>query len=245
MISEKAATALATVGTICWCIQLIPQIISNYKRKNCEGMPPIMMFLWVISGIPFAVYFMVTRANIILQVQAHLFMFFSAISYIQCLFYPPVKFPRAKIICILVVLIVIDVGVEAGFTLWLRPLYSKGIHWPALVFGIMASVLLGLGLLPPYFELAKRQGRVVGINFWFLIIDSLGAWLSIASVILGNMDTMGIILYAVIAGLEAGIFASHLIWYSRFRWLRSAGQDEDELQYRDDKNDSENFTVTS
>jgi hypothetical protein len=30
--------------------------------------------------------------------------------------------------------------------------------------GVLAAVLLALGLIPPYFELAKRGGRVVGIS---------------------------------------------------------------------------------
>ncbi|CCD22503.1 Ilt1p NDAI_0A03460 [Naumovozyma dairenensis CBS 421] len=219
MISERAATALATVATICWCVQLIPQIIYNWKRKDCTGLPPIMMFLWVISGIPFAIYFCVSRGNVILQVQPHLFMFFCSISFVQSCYYPPTKLALWKIITVVVGIAITDIGMEVGFILWLRPLYDRGIHWPDLIFGILATVLLAIGLLPPYFELAKRKGRVVGINFWFLFIDSLGAWFSIVSVILGNMDVMGIILYCVIAGMELGIFISHFIWFLRFKWF--------------------------
>lgn len=219
MISEPAATALATIGTVCWCVQLIPQIVYNYKRKDCEGLPPLMMMLWIISGIPFAIYFLVTRGNVILQIQPHLFMFFCSISYIQSLYYPPVKMERRKIITIIIILMVADIGMELGFVLWLRPLNDKGIHWPSLIFGVLASILLGLGLIPPYFELAKRNGRVVGINFIFLGVDSLGAWLSIISVVLGNMDVMGIVLYCVVAVLEIGIFLSHFIWCCRFKWF--------------------------
>ncbi|CEP63305.1 Ilt1p LALA0_S07e07118g [Lachancea lanzarotensis] len=220
MISEKAATALATLGTVCWCVQLIPQIIFNYRRKDCEGLPPLMMLLWVISGIPFAIYFMVIKGNIILQIQPHLFMVFCGISYVQSLYYPPVQWDRRKIAATVLVLIATDVGMEIGFTLWLRPLYAYGTKWPAMIFGILASVLLALGLIPPYFELAKRKGRVVGINFVFLAIDSMGAWLSIVSVIVGNMDILSIILYGIVAALELGIFASHFIWCCRFNWSR-------------------------
>lgn len=219
MISEKAATALATVATVCWCVQLIPQIIYNWKKKDCTGLPPLMMFLWVVSGIPFAIYFCVSNGNVILQVQPHLFMFFCAISFVQSCYYPPVSMAKSKIVLIIATIIAADIGMEVGFILWLRPLYEKGTTWPDLIFGILASVLLAVGLLPPYHELAKRKGRVVGINFAFLFIDSLGAWLSIVSVILGNMDTMGIILYSIIAGMELGIFVSHFIWWCRFKWL--------------------------
>lgn len=228
MISEKASTALGTVATVCWCVQLIPQIIYNYRRKDCTGLPPLMMFSWVVSAIPFGIYFCVSDPNLILQIQPHLFMFFCSISFIQTLYYPPCQMNRVKIVLVMLGIILIDVGMEVGFILWLKPLYERGITWPNLIFGILATILLSVGLLPPYFELAKRQGEVVGINFAFLFVDSLGAWLSIASVILGNMDIMGIILYCVVAVLEIGIFASHIIWCCRFKWFGHANKFDDE-----------------
>lgn len=33
-----------------------------------------------------------------------------------------------------------------------------------MMLAIIASAMLGLGLIPPYFELAKRNGRVIGIG---------------------------------------------------------------------------------
>ncbi|KAL3232354.1 hypothetical protein RNJ44_04270 [Nakaseomyces bracarensis] len=237
MISERAATVLATIATVCWCVQLIPQIIYNWKRKDCTGLPPLMMFLWVVSGIPFAIYFCVSKGNVVLQIQPHLFMFFCGISFVQSCYYPPCSMDRKKIVAIVLGIIACDVGMEVGFILWLRPLYSRGITWPDLIFGIIATVLLGVGLLPPYFELAKRKGRVVGINFAFLFIDSLGAWLSIVSVVVGNMDVMGIILYCVIAGLELGIFFSHFIWCCRFKWF--GNHTEEELEADENSHNNE------
>ncbi|CAB4257041.1 similar to Saccharomyces cerevisiae YDR090C Putative protein of unknown function [Maudiozyma barnettii] len=227
--SNPAATALATVGTVLWCIQLIPQIYHNWKRKDCTGVPPHMMFLWVISGIPFAIFFLILNTNIILQLQPHLFTFFCGVGFVQSCYYPPVKMPIWKIVAISIGIILVDIGSEIGFVLWLRPLYAQGIKWPSMIFGILASVLLAIGLLPPYFELAKRQGEVVGINFVFLTLDSLGAYFSIASVCVGDMDILSIILYAVIAVLEMGIFLSHMIWLCRFKWF---GNDKQQQQQK-------------
>ncbi|EDO18453.1 hypothetical protein Kpol_1032p47 [Vanderwaltozyma polyspora DSM 70294] len=234
-----ASTALATVGTVFWCIQLIPQIWYNWKKKDCTGLPPLMMFLWVFSGIPFAIYFCITAPNVILQIQPHLFMVFCGISFVQSLYYPPTKLAKRKIILITASLILFDIGTEVGFIIWLRPLYAKGVKWPALVFGIIASVLLAVGLLPPYFELAKRQGRVVGINFLFLTLDSLGAYFSIASVAVGEIDVLGIILYALIAGLELGIFLSHFIWCCRFKWFTKDKFEEEDQQLEGSESVSE------
>ena len=60
---------------------------------------------------------------------------------------------------------------------------------------ITASVILAIGLIPPYFELAKRNGRVIGISkttkihvlYWrlnavdfiFIAIDMAGALFSL------------------------------------------------------------------
>lgn len=215
MISEKASTVLGTFGTVCWCIQLIPQIIQNFRYKNCVGLPPLMMFLWAACGVPFAIYFISTRANLAVQVQPCLFLFFCSITWIQTLYYPPIKMNRLKIVMIAVSFLLIGVGMIIGFVLWLRDLYDEGTTWPTLIFGILASILLALGLIPPYFELAKRQGRVIGINFLFLFVDFMGAFLSMLSVVVGNMDIMGIILYCICMALEIGIFSSQLFWFLR------------------------------
>lgn len=220
-------TGLATVGTILWCVQLIPQIITNYRMKDCTGLPPLMMFLWVISGIPFGIYFCIMNTEIIFQIQPHLFMFFCSISFIQTIYYPPVKLPKWKILVIVISLVIFDLGTELGFILWLKPVYKDGIHWPALIFGIIASILLAVGLLPPYFELVKRSGRVVGINFIFLTMDSMGAYFSIASVAVGDQNILSLILYAIVAVLELGIFLSQIIWICRFKLFK---KNNDELR---------------
>lgn len=41
-----ASNVLGTIGTILWCIQLIPQIWYNWRRKKTDGFPAAMMFLW-------------------------------------------------------------------------------------------------------------------------------------------------------------------------------------------------------
>jgi hypothetical protein len=41
-----ASNVLGTIGTVLWCIQLIPQIWYNWQQKKTDGLPPSMMFLW-------------------------------------------------------------------------------------------------------------------------------------------------------------------------------------------------------
>ena len=78
---------------------------------------------------------------------------------------------------------------------------ERGVEWPMILVGTIAAILLAAGLLPPYFELWQRKGRVVGISttpfyvsvprrmlrkltlpsldFGFLTIDVLGAFFSL------------------------------------------------------------------
>lgn len=215
MHNAIAENVFGTAGTILWCIQLVPQIIRNHRVKNCEGLPPLMMFLWAASGIPFSIYFVGTDGSIPLRIQPQLFTIFCLISWVQTLYYPPVQVSRRKLIIYSTTFVVVSAALEVGFILWLRPIYRDGKHWPMLIVGIIASILLAVGLIPPYFELAKRQGRVIGINFIFLAMDSGGALLSILSIVFGTVDVMSIILYALVLALEFGIATSHIIWYFR------------------------------
>ncbi|EAZ63653.1 hypothetical protein PICST_34004 [Scheffersomyces stipitis CBS 6054] len=215
MGNAVAENVLGTAGTIFWCIQLIPQIIRNYKVKNCEGLPPLMMFLWAASGIPFAIYFFASDGSIPLRIQPQLFTLFCTVSWAQTLYYPPYNLPRRRMWIYIVGFVIIGIALEVGFILWLRPVYRHGTHWPLLIIGIIASILLAVGLVPPYFELAKRQGRVVGINFVFLFMDSMGALLSMLSIIVGTFDIMSMVLYAIVLAMEIGIATSHAIWYFR------------------------------
>ena len=119
-------------------------------------------------------------------------------------------------------------GVEALLILTLRPLYDRQIAWPIMIVGIVAAILLAAGLLPPYFELWKRSGRVVGINFVFLTIDWLGAFFSLMGVVAQNtFDALGGCLFIVCIFIEGGIFVSHGIWLLRTRKLRAAAKAAD------------------
>ncbi|KAJ5280146.1 hypothetical protein N7478_005518 [Penicillium angulare] len=149
-----SSNVLGTIGTVLWCIQLIPQIWYNYRRKKTDGFPAAMMFLWASSTM------------LCLGTSA------------------------------------LFGGLEALLILTLRIPYNKGVTWPDIVVGVIAAVLLSAGLLPPYFELWKRDGRVIGFTAQ------------------GSFDILGGIMYILVVVLEAGIYLSHIIWRIRYRKLR-------------------------
>lgn len=82
-----AATVLGTIGTILWCIQLCPQIWTNWKTKSTDGLPGIMMFLWALCGVPFGAYAVVQNFNKPIQAQPQCFMVLCLWSWCQTLIY--------------------------------------------------------------------------------------------------------------------------------------------------------------
>ncbi len=215
MSNAGLANILGTIGTVLWCIQLSPQIYFLRKKKDATGFPPIFMFLWAASGVPFSIYFVGSDSYIPMQVQPQMFTLLCSIAWIQSMYYPPYSYPKRKWICYAVTFYTVSLACELGFGIPLKKVYLNGTHWPMLVFGIIASILLVAGLVPPYFELAKRHGQVVGINFFFLAMDSSGAIFSTASNCVDKIDVMAMILYILVIVMEAGIFTSQLVWWIR------------------------------
>jgi hypothetical protein len=99
---------------------------------------------------------------------------------------------------LLFALLTVFAGIETGLIFAIQPAYSKGIDWPVLTIGIVAFVSLISGYLPIPFELLKRRGRVVGIDFIFLTIDWCGAFFSLLALVAQNeFDVLFGTMYAV------------------------------------------------
>ncbi|KZF22967.1 hypothetical protein L228DRAFT_268333 [Xylona heveae TC161] len=199
---------------------LIPQIWYNFRRKNTDGLPGPMVLLWAICAVPFGVYSIVQNFNIPIQIQPQCLCALSLVTYAQILIYHN-RWSPWKASVFAVAIGISFAGIEALLILTLRIPYSHGVSWPITLIGILAAVLLAAGLIPPYFELAKRNGRVIGINFIFLTVDFSGAFFStLALAVQHTFDILGGILYIVCMLLEIGIFLSHGIWLIRTRKLR-------------------------
>ncbi|KAK5173528.1 uncharacterized protein LTR77_002209 [Saxophila tyrrhenica] len=228
-----SATVLGAIGTVLWCIQLLPQIWHSYRTKSTKGLPEAMMFLWSLSSLPFGVYSITQRFNVGLQIQPQLFGLFCGVSWGQCLYYGR-RWKAWKCILAVTVLLTFVAALQIVFVFVIRGPYSRGVSWPVMTFGIIACITLLSGYAPIPFELMKRRGRVVGIDFWFLLVDSSGALFSLLSLVFQNtFDIEFGTLYAVCCTVEYGVFISHGVWLLRTRELRrrakAFGQSFDDL----------------
>ncbi|KAK5209484.1 hypothetical protein LTR99_007754 [Exophiala xenobiotica] len=221
-----AANVLGTIGTVFWCIQLLPQIYRSYRTKSTEGVPPAMMFLWSASGVPFGAYAIVQNFNIPIQIQPQCFCLFCLVNWGQCMYYSS-KWKARNVFMICTAILVLDGGLQ-GLLVWLLRMayYEKNLEWPLTFIGAVAFVLLISGYIPIPSELIKRRGRVVGIDFLFLLIDWFGAFFSLMSLVAQNtFDPLFGTLYALCAFMEMSMFLSHGIWLLRTRRLRKKCKD--------------------
>jgi len=185
-----------------------------------------MMLIWAACAVPFGAYSIVQNFNIPIQVQPQCFGTFALVTWAQILIYHN-KWPAWKASTLALTLWLLFGGIEAALILTLQPIYDRGIGFPMVIMGVVASVLLAAGLVPPYLEIWKRRGRVIGINWVFLTIDWSGAFFSLMALVAQNtFDILGGVLYILCILLEGGIFASHLIWLLRTRKIREQAKEE-------------------
>ncbi|OJD35074.1 pq loop repeat protein [Diplodia corticola] len=212
-------------GAHAWLAQSLTQnrIYTNWRHKQTDGLPWIMPFLWAVAAMPFGVYNIVQNFNIPLQVQPQVFCSLTLICWAQTLIYHEHwRVWTATLAAVITGLV--SGGVEALLILTLRGPYSRGVEWPIITVGVVAAILLAVGLLPMYWEQWKRDGRAKDISFLFLGTDFAGATFSlIALAVQQTFDYLGGILYIVCMVLEIGIVIWHLSWvYRNRRTLKAA-----------------------
>jgi uncharacterized protein with PQ loop repeat len=189
------------VLTLC---QLLPQIIKTYRRHSSDGLHPIMYLSWAVAGIPLGTYNLVQNLNIALQVQAHILIFLSLVTWSQCAYYGD-KWPISRIALVGLGVGVVIGGVEAGLLFALRHARNQGIEWPMTLMAVLAAVLLAIGVLRYYWEIYKNRD-VRGISFMFVFIDFAGDITSIVALVFApHIDVVGMVVYSVEAVLWIGI----------------------------------------
>lgn len=118
-VNEVAENILATIGTVLWTAQLVPQVVKSYREKSTDGLSPWLMFTWALSAPFLGVYAIVQNISIPIILQPQLFGALAALSWIQCLYYDCNK---SKTYCATLYILFLSAvgGFEAGLSLVVR-----------------------------------------------------------------------------------------------------------------------------
>ena len=122
------------------CVQLVPQIIKNYRRHGTDGLSAVMMFSWAIAAVPFGIYCIAQYLNIPLQIQPQLFLILCLATWGQCMYYDRHWTLRKCLIVILTICVLfaaIQVGVIFGIrvtplNVYLNSLLDTDQQWSRL-----------------------------------------------------------------------------------------------------------------
>lgn len=213
-----AANILGVLGAVCWSVQLIPQVVINYRRHNAEGLQASMMMLWAWAGVPLGVYNIVSNFNVALRIQPQLLTVLSLTTWIQCYYYES-KWSIPKALAVVVPIACLMGGIEAALIVALRIGISRGIQWPVTLMAVLAALFLALGVLRHYWDIYKHR-TVRGISFIFVGIDAMGDLTSLISVVFQpTVDVLGLVIYATELTLWIGVFACGG-YYNLTPWMR-------------------------
>ncbi|OBZ74152.1 Uncharacterized protein C2E12.03c [Grifola frondosa] len=219
--NSAAENALGTIGTICWTVQLIPQIWKSWRTKSTEGLSHWLVLLWGIAGAFLGTYVIVQDLNIPLILQPQLFGVLSFVCWAQCLYYGK-KYSFLVSVAWFFFLVIAVGGFEAGMVFAIRPSYHRGEQRPIQFFGIFSSVIISLALFPQYYEIYKHR-EVIGISILFMAVDLLGGVFSDLSLAFkANFDVIAAVTYSLVVVLDGVVIVLALILNPRARRRRKA-----------------------
>ncbi|KAK7530503.1 PQ loop repeat-domain-containing protein [Phyllosticta citricarpa] len=232
-----AANVLGTIGAVCWSIQLIPQIVINYRRHHAIGLQPGMMVLWAWAGVPLGAYNIVRNFNVALQVQPQILTALSLLTWGQCVYYQKKKTVYQTLLLSLPLALIMG-GTQAAIILLLRhyispstlahtnPTHATTQTWPLPTLAALSALLLALGVGRHYVDIYQHRS-VRGISFLFVGIDAAGDVFSALSIVFqSELDVVGIVAYALEFVLWMGVCACGVAFNLR-PWLgRKRREDE-------------------
>ncbi|KYK57037.1 PQ loop repeat protein [Drechmeria coniospora] len=213
-----AANILGILGAVCWSVQLIPQIVVNYRRHHAVGLQPSMMMLWACAGVPLGVYNIVEEFNIALRIQPQILTFLSLATWMQCRHYQRGWSVARSLLAVAPIVLAMG-AIQASLIMGLRILKTRAVNWPLTFMAVLSALLLALGVLRHYWDIYLHR-TVRGVSFVFVAIDAAGDLFSLVSIFFQpQLDVLGMAVYGTELVLWLGVFACGA-WYSLLPWLR-------------------------
>ncbi|KAG2416052.1 hypothetical protein HFD88_007244 [Aspergillus terreus] len=213
-----AANVLGTLGAVCWSVQLIPQIVINYRRHDTEGLQASMMLLWAAAGVPLGVYNITEELNIALRIQAQILTVLSLVTWAQCLYYGK-KYSITRCVTAVTLLMCLFGGIEVALIFALRAAKDQELRWPLILMAVLSASLLAAGVLTHYWDIYVHR-TVRGISFIFVGIDAAGDLFSLISVVFEkSIDVLAMVIYGTELTLWIGIFICGAA-YNFLPWIK-------------------------
>ncbi|KAF1848385.1 uncharacterized protein K460DRAFT_279163 [Cucurbitaria berberidis CBS 394.84] len=212
-----AANVFGIMGAVCWSIQLIPQIVINYRRHSTTGLQPTMMMLWAWAGVPLGVYNITKEFNIALRIQPQILTLLSLVTWNQCYYYER-NWSILRSLAVVVPVACVMGAIQAGLIQAVSHAKQRDMHWPGILMAVASAALLAAGVLRHYVDVYLYR-TVRGISFVFVGIDALGDVFSLVSVIFQpSLDVLGMVIYGTELVLWAGVFICGA-YYNLIPWI--------------------------
>ncbi|PPR03200.1 hypothetical protein CVT26_008048 [Gymnopilus dilepis] len=224
-----AEQVFGTIGTICWTIQLVPQVWKSYRSKDTTGLSHWLVLIWAIASIFLGVYVVVQKLNIPLMVQPQSFGFLAFICWGQCQYYGAKR--SLKMTIFLTVTGMIMSGIlEFVLVLAVQAAHGRPRERATQFFGIFASILVAAGLFPQYWEIYKHR-EVIGLSMIFMAVDFMGGVFSVLSLVFKeDFDVIAAITYASVIVLDGIVILAALILNPMARRRRRRHAEERALE---------------
>ncbi|KAJ3799130.1 PQ loop repeat-domain-containing protein [Lentinula aff. detonsa] len=227
-VNSIAENVFGTSGTVCWTIQLVPQLWKSYHEKDTTGLSDWMILAWGVAGAFLGTYSIVKNLNIPLILQPQLFSVLTMASWAQCQYYGRKRPLRVTLLLFFCGCVILG-GFEVGTIYALRPSFNRGDRSGTEgteFFGIMSTVLIAISFIPQYYEIYKRK-EVIGISIWFMTVDLLGGVFSDLSLVFksGVFDIVPAVTYSLVVVMDGAVILAAWILNPRARRLRLQRQE--------------------
>ncbi|GAA5873452.1 hypothetical protein JCM16303_001127 [Sporobolomyces ruberrimus] len=210
MVNAVAENVTGWIGTILWCVQLVPQVYMNYKRKTTAGLHVALYTFWLFSGIFLGIYAILENINIPIIVQPHCYGALTAIIFCQMVFYDR-KWSLRNSLLLFLAYCLVGGGFEVGMYYAAKPGVDRGIAAASMPFGILSDLCLAAGFFPQFWQIWKDR-EVIGLSYTFLAMDTIGAVFSILSLAFKtHLDGIAFAGYLVVIVFEVIIVVLALI----------------------------------
>ncbi|EJU03659.1 hypothetical protein DACRYDRAFT_64653 [Dacryopinax primogenitus] len=209
-VNAVAENVFGTIGTVCWCIQLVPQAWKSWREKSTYGLSPWLMLIWALAALPLGVYNVAQNVNIPLMVQPQLFGSLACTCWVQC-FYYDLHFSKLKTLSIFFGFLFLYGGLEVAFVFAVRHGLEENNDRPLQFFGVMTAILLFAGLIPQYYEIWRLK-EVRGVSMLFMLVDGLGGLFSTLSLAFKpSLDPLLSFSYISVVVLDTGVMLLSVI----------------------------------